>query len=106
MTTTDKRKAQQRKASKNNRQAKQEAGWKRIWIPSCLIETVKELLKAAPEIESLKKALRNYLEKHNKESEARYFLKEKCIEKDTIVECDCECCEVGRVLLNGHNTRS
>lgn len=42
--TTDKRKVQQREASKNNRKAKQAAGWKRIWIPPHLIEAIKELL--------------------------------------------------------------
>ena len=43
--TTEKRKAQYREASKNNRAKKQLEGWKRLWIPPSLIKEVKELIE-------------------------------------------------------------
>lgn len=43
--TTDKRKAQYREASKNNRYKKQNTGWKRIWVPPQLIEEIRLKIK-------------------------------------------------------------
>lgn len=43
--TTDKRKEQNREGQKSLRERRKEEGWKFLWIPPHLIQTVRDLIK-------------------------------------------------------------
>ena len=70
-------------------------------VAAYLVSAANTIEAQEAEIKRLREALGVYLAEHKKNAETQYFLMNRRIDKDTIVECDCEGCNTAQTALKG-----